>query len=112
MLCHCFVSQTVKRHEMLCVIYIYILYIYDNLYIYTYVYIDVCVYMQIRDDCWIPFRFWGSTVQDERLLKGLSLLFFSLCRSHHPIFVSWPVLMFLCLRKFPIFFTAFAAVTF
>ena len=80
MLCHCFVSQTVKRDEMLWVIYIY-----DYLYIYTYVYIDVCIYMQIRDDCWIPFRFWGSRVQDERLLKGLSL-FFSLCRSHHPIF--------------------------
>ena len=46
-----------------------------NIYIYTYVYIDVCVYMQIRDDCWIPFRFWGSRVQDERLLKGLSLFF-------------------------------------
>ena len=74
-------------------------------------YIDVCVYMQIRDDCWIPFRFWGSRVQDERLLKGLSLFFHCADRIIQS-FVSWPVKMFLCLRKFPIFFTAFAAVTF
>ena len=77
-------------------IYIY-MYVYKYMYIYRYMYVCMYVYLylyvctQIRVGYWIPFPFWGSRVQDESLLRGLSLSFFSLRRSHHSIFVSWTV---------------------